>query len=629
MKTHKYALFPLVLLVVFFFAAVGTTPAYAASEGTPPPIPTTGDIWDGSIEQPETLVQRDGVYYYEITKCSQLAYVAQTGGDWLTYNYILGNDLILNDVVLTWDEEGNCTNTEELLEWAPIGDGHPGFSGVFLGNGYTISGMYIPNGYTVGLFSWLSGEVSNLTIVNGYVSGRNWVGGLAGIAQGRSHSLTNCSFSGAVCGSSSDIRSYLGGLVGYLETMIQGSNNYADVFGTGYIGGIAGNADDGIKNCCNYGMVYGEDSIGGIVGYMKFSEVSGCGNYGTVYGKNDVGGIIGNGNGRKTINSYNVGTVIGEKNVGGIVGNNYNNNVSFCYNAGIIKSSASAGTIIGNSDHFLGNRSEIQNCYYLKDASIALNPFGNVSGDTPGVAEGFTDAQMKQQSSFTNWDFDQTWSIDHTKNGGYPYLSWQNPGAIPVNGVSLNKEVLSLAVGDQEYLTATVSPVTADSSSCVWTSSNDQVASVSQTGKVTAIAPGSAEISVTTQDGGYTAVCTVTVLGRTQNEYRINSITLRDFNGEPLRQIPVGSFWASVSITNQSSTGDTLVLLASYDTNGRYLDMMCAQAKDLLVGATIELSFLMKNSNAQVSNVKAFSISSLADLSPLSEAVSWQPTDSE
>ena len=65
-----------------------------------PAIPETGDVWDGSITQPTTLVQKDGVYYYEITKCSELAYVAQTGGEWLSYNYILGNDLNINNVSL-------------------------------------------------------------------------------------------------------------------------------------------------------------------------------------------------------------------------------------------------------------------------------------------------------------------------------------------------------------------------------------------------------------------------------------------------------------------------------------------------------------------------------------------------
>lgn len=116
-----------------------------AEEEVPPSIPTTGDVWDGGIEQPTTLVQKDGISYYEIAKCSQLAHVAQTGGDWLTYNYILGDNLILNDVVLTWDENGNCTNVEELLEWASIGTSRPGFSGNFLGNGYTVSGIYIPD----------------------------------------------------------------------------------------------------------------------------------------------------------------------------------------------------------------------------------------------------------------------------------------------------------------------------------------------------------------------------------------------------------------------------------------------------------------------------------------------------
>lgn len=309
--------------------------------------------------------------------------------------------------------------------------------------------------------------------------------------------------------------------------------------------------------------------------------------------------------------------------VGGITGILVYSNVSRCYNIGDVSGALQFGSVVGSSDHIWG-RSKIENCYFLKDNALNLNPFGNVTGDTANVAEGLTDEQMKRQASFVNWDFDRTWSIDPAKNGGYPYLSWQNPGEISVRGVSLNKTTLTMLTGDREYLAAVVSPVAAGNTSCTWISSNEQVATVSQSGKVVAIAPGTAEITVTTEDGGYTAVCAVTIADRTQNEYRINGITLRDSAGETLRRVPSGSFWASVSITNQISSGDTMVLLASYDANGRFLDMMYAQAKDLPVGATIELGFLMKNPEAKTANVKAFLTSSLTDLTPIGEAVSWQ-----
>ena len=80
---------------------------------------------------------------------------------------------------------------------------------------------------------------------------------------------------------------------------------------------------------------------------------------------------------------------------------------------------------------------------------------------------------------------------------------------VPVSSVTLNKTELSLKEGTSEALTATVNPDDATDRTVTWTSSNSSVATVDNTGKVTAIAPGSAQI--TAASGGKSAVCTVTV----------------------------------------------------------------------------------------------------------------------
>ncbi len=81
----------------------------------------------------------------------------------------------------------------------------------------------------------------------------------------------------------------------------------------------------------------------------------------------------------------------------------------------------------------------------------------------------------------------------------------------PVTGVSLNKTSLTLEVGKATTLTATVKPSDATVKTVTWTSSNTKIAKVSSSGKVTALASGTANIMVTTKDGGYTAKCKVTV----------------------------------------------------------------------------------------------------------------------
>ena len=82
---------------------------------------------------------------------------------------------------------------------------------------------------------------------------------------------------------------------------------------------------------------------------------------------------------------------------------------------------------------------------------------------------------------------------------------------IIVSSISLNKSAITLTEGDSETLTATIKPDNATNKKYNWKSSDSAVASVSADGKVTAIKPGSATITVTTEDGGKTASCQVTV----------------------------------------------------------------------------------------------------------------------
>lgn len=81
-----------------------------------------------------------------------------------------------------------------------------------------------------------------------------------------------------------------------------------------------------------------------------------------------------------------------------------------------------------------------------------------------------------------------------------------------VTGVSLNKTSLSFSViGNTESLIATVNPENAQNKNVTWTSDNEKVATVDNTGKVTAIANGAAVITVTTEEENKTATCNVTV----------------------------------------------------------------------------------------------------------------------
>jgi hypothetical protein len=82
---------------------------------------------------------------------------------------------------------------------------------------------------------------------------------------------------------------------------------------------------------------------------------------------------------------------------------------------------------------------------------------------------------------------------------------------VAVTGVTLNKQSLSLIVGATESLIATVTPLNATNQAVTWSSSNEAAATVSSNGLVTVLAPGTANITVTTVDGSHTAVTALTV----------------------------------------------------------------------------------------------------------------------
>ena len=82
---------------------------------------------------------------------------------------------------------------------------------------------------------------------------------------------------------------------------------------------------------------------------------------------------------------------------------------------------------------------------------------------------------------------------------------------VAVTGVSLNKTSTTLTVGGSETLTETVQPSNATNKAVNWSCNPTSVATVDSNGKVTAVAEGTATITVTTQDGNKTATCTVTV----------------------------------------------------------------------------------------------------------------------
>ena len=97
-----------------------------------------------------------------------------------------------------------------------------------------------------------------------------------------------------------------------------------------------------------------------------------------------------------------------------------------------------------------------------------------------------------------------------TVDGGYTATCQVTVKPRPVTGVTLDKAEVTLEVKETATLVATIAPANATNKDVIWASDNTAVATVVN-GVVTAVAEGSANITVTTVDGNFTATCAITI----------------------------------------------------------------------------------------------------------------------
>lgn len=87
----------------------------------------------------------------------------------------------------------------------------------------------------------------------------------------------------------------------------------------------------------------------------------------------------------------------------------------------------------------------------------------------------------------------------------------RSSSTVAVSGVTLDTKELTLPMGGSQTLVATVTPENATNRKVRWSSGDEAVASVDQSGRVTAIAAGVVDITVTAEEGQFTGVCKLTV----------------------------------------------------------------------------------------------------------------------
>lgn len=247
------------------------------------------------------------------------------------------------------------------------------------------------------------------------------------------------------------------GLFGCLDTgaAVRRLTVRGSISGRGYVGGIAGQADSAtIEACANYATVTGTSrNVGGIVGRLNGksaarSTVLRCANFGTISNgtNNFSAGIVGTAYYTTLSECYNVGSATGNR-VGGILGQtDSNTTVTSCYNAGAITLAAAgnhnyAGSLIGYNDD-----GSVSNCYYL----TGMQAIGRGSGDTTALTEEqlkSLDTVLKLGGAFVNDAKNQ--------NSGYPVLAWQDADAKLIVAFSVNMTGASVHVYDAQNMEQT------------------------------------------------------------------------------------------------------------------------------------------------------------------------------
>jgi hypothetical protein len=345
----------------------------------------------------------------------------------------------------------------------------PAFSGVFDGNGHTISKFSYTSidTFFIAMFRSVGGEnaeirdlvlknpnidgsasytvaplvgslrlgstVSGCSVEGGSVAGRQFVGGIVGQSRG---TVVDCKSSADVSGVHATSTA-IGGLVGLNNT--DGLIAYCSSAGMvsvtvalspyGDVGGLVGDNDEAsIIHCHSASRVLGGcSSLGGLVGANGGGTIANSYTTGSVEGGNMAGGLLG-GNGGTVDNCYSRASVSGTSDVGGLVGGN-GVTITNCYSSGSVSGDSDVGGLLGS------NTGQVYSSFWDTNTSGLANMCGTQEYGGTGCdnANGKTTAQMQTKTTFTDagWDFvgesvngpNDLWAIHEDQD--YSRLVWE------------------------------------------------------------------------------------------------------------------------------------------------------------------------------------------------------------
>ena len=416
-----------------------------------------------------------------------------------------------------------------IKNWDPIGySGGCYFAGHYDGDGHTISnakstGKNDDEGFaTAGIFGWVAfGSVKNLTVKNAdfFAEGNknmSYAGGVLAVAY--SCTVENCSVYNSKIESRrapNENSNYAGGITGIASNSsfekcasVENTIRHGS-FGGGFIGALD-RGDSNFTNC-----------------YVSKCIVTGCSD--TAANSTHSGGFqSASMDGDAILKSCFVYDCVAQPDETSKASDYF----------GVFTANTQYGKVVATS------------CFYYVNANDAT-----VNADN---------AVSKTVDEFANGNVAGLLGDAFTQGkDGYPIIR------VPVTGVTLDKETMSLTAGSTGTLTATITPENATNKNLTWTSDNEAVVAVSD-GVVSAVAAGTANITVTTADGGKTATCVVTVTRRSSSSSRPSyPITTPDKTEN-----------GSVTVTPTSAKRGSVVTITVTPDAGYVLDKLTVTDKD-------------------------------------------------
>lgn len=304
-----------------------------------------------------------------------VTYFAGRGTGTATDPYLVASQLDLEEVSFCRTSSFRQTRDITLTgNWTPLGTNVSPFTGMYDGADLTISGLVVnlPTTDNVGLFGYASGAtLTRIRLSNASVTGRDYVGSLAGVA---------------------------------LNTTISYSSAAASIAGVTTVGGLVGVAT---------GSTISQS--------FSSSNIRATGNY--------VGGLAGSVSTSSSVSdSFASGPVSGDWQVGGLIGENAHSSVTNSYATGLVTAGApgnSQGGLVGQQD----TGSYPGSVWNIDTTGQTEATMSGVSHTSPPT--GLTTAEMTSLATFTSlgWSIrstyssSSTWLLCPSVNGGYPFLT--------------------------------------------------------------------------------------------------------------------------------------------------------------------------------------------------------------